>query len=93
MAAKTEEKVVTEIKKNIEKKKAVIGTENTIRGLRQGKISKVFVSTSCPDNVREEIARYAKLSGASVVKLRYSNDELGSICRKPFAISIVGVLA
>jgi len=91
MPAKREEKVVTELKKLAETKKLVIGTDRVLKLVRQGKLSRVFVSSNCPQKTRDDIAYYAKLAGAAVVELAYRNSELGTLCKKPFAISVLGV--
>ncbi len=81
-----------EIRKKIEEKKIVIGTERTIKNLKLGKIEKVYVTKNCPDDVKKDIEHYAKLGKANVVNLKYSNEELGIICKKPFSISVVSMV-
>ena len=63
----------------------------TIKGLRSGKISEVFLSSNCPESVREDISRYAEMADAKVSELSQSNEELGAICRKPFLISVISL--
>ncbi|RME78115.1 50S ribosomal protein L30 [Candidatus Woesearchaeota archaeon] len=81
----------TEIKKLVAEGKAIIGTDETLKGLRKGAIAKVYVSANTPEMVKEDIERYAKLSGAQVVHLELSNDQLGDVCKKNFPISILSV--
>lgn len=85
------EDITNEIKKNLEGKKLVIGTETTIKSMRRGKLSKVYLTSNAPDSVKEDINRYAKLAGVMVVDLDLSNEELGVVCKKPFAISVIGL--
>jgi len=80
-----------EVKKLAAAKKVVIGTERVMKMLRAGKISRVFVTSNCPKEVRENLERYASISKADVVQLDIPNDELGVVCKKQFSISIVGV--
>ena len=82
----------TEVRALAGTKKLVIGTDRVMKLLKTGKISKVFVTVNCPDLVREDIARYAGLVKAEVVELDIANDEMGVVCKKPFLISIAGVL-
>jgi ribosomal protein L30E len=82
----------TEVRALAGTKKLVIGTDRVMDMLKTGKISKVFVTVNCPEAVRESIAKYASLSKAEVVELEIPNDELGVVCKKPFSISIAGVL-
>ncbi|MBI4150240.1 ribosomal L7Ae/L30e/S12e/Gadd45 family protein [Candidatus Woesearchaeota archaeon] len=83
--------VIEEIKKIAKTGKLYFGREETIKNLKLGKVSKVYVTTNCPEGVKADIAYYAELSGATVVQLAIPNDELGTICRKPFVISVLSV--
>ena len=82
-----------EIKKIIKSGNIVIGTERTIKNLKLGKIQKVLMSSNCPSDVENDINYYAGLSGAEFYKLEHSNEELSVICKKPYSISVLGVLS
>jgi large subunit ribosomal protein L30e len=84
--------IVDEIKKIVKTDKAIVGTNETIKALKTGRIAKVFVTSNCPAEVRKDIGYYAGLSKAEIVELPIPNDELGVVCRKPFLISVLGVL-
>jgi len=92
MAKKIADKTVTEIKSLLKTKKVIIGTEKTMKNLLLGKIERIFLSSNCPENIREDIEYYSKLKIFGVIELKYPNDELGAICKKPFPISVLGVL-
>jgi len=80
---------IDDIKKGVKERKIIIGTSRTIKALKLGKISKVFLTSNCPSDVKEDIEYYSKLSKVKVVKLRQPNVELGTICKKPFPISVL----
>ncbi|MFH0868179.1 MAG: ribosomal L7Ae/L30e/S12e/Gadd45 family protein [Candidatus Woesearchaeota archaeon] len=82
----------TEIKKLIKGKKLVIGTERTIKNLKLGRIEKVIISSNCSETVLNDINRYAGLSKTETIKVVYPNTELGTICKKPFSISVLSIL-
>jgi len=82
----------TEIKKLIQTKDLVIGTERTIKNLKLGKVDKIIISSTCSENALENINHYADLSKAETIKVNYHNDELGVICKKPFSISVLSIL-
>lgn len=82
----------TEIKKLIKSKNAVIGTERTIKNLKLGKVEKVIISSNCSEKVFNDLNYYAELSKAEAIKVSYSNDELGVICKKPYPISVLSIL-
>ncbi|MFH1173949.1 MAG: ribosomal L7Ae/L30e/S12e/Gadd45 family protein [archaeon] len=83
---------VDDIKKLIGTDKAVFGTKRTLDLLKKGKIIKVYLSVNCPADVRKDVQRYLVVCPADVVELDMPNDELGTICKKPFAISVLGQL-
>lgn len=83
---------ISEIKKLIGSKKMIIGTRQTLKNIKRGDIKKVFVSANCPDHLKQDLTYYGKLGSIEVVELEQANDELGSICKKGFSISVIGVL-
>ena len=87
--AKAIDKDVEEIKKLLKDGKIIMGTDTVIKALRAGRAQKVFVAENCNESTLNDIEHYSKLSKATVVRLRYPNDELGVICKKPFSISIL----
>lgn len=82
-----------DLKDAMTKKKLVIGTDLTIKKLKLGKISKVYLSKNCTVEMKNDIERYSKLAKIEMVQLDKSNEELGVICKKPFYISVLGVLS
>lgn len=91
MVEKVADKEIVEIRKLLKGKDIIIGSEKTLKNLKLGKISKVYLSSNCSEKVRDSIKHYSKLSKTSVVNLRCLNDELGILCKKPFSISVLGV--
>ena len=85
--------VVAEIKKLIESDKAVLGADESLKLLRQGKLKKLYISSNCSEQVHEDAQRYCDLSGTECVPIAQTNEEIGVLCRKPFSISVVGVKA
>jgi len=81
---------IDEIKKLSKEDKLVIGTNMVLKGLKIGKIKNVALSSNCSSEIKEEISHYAELSKAKVTELEVPNDELGTLCKKPFAISVLG---
>ncbi|MBI4149459.1 ribosomal L7Ae/L30e/S12e/Gadd45 family protein [Candidatus Woesearchaeota archaeon] len=82
---------VHDIKKLIGSPNLVIGTKRTLRELKQGRLKRVFLSMNCPERVRKDIAYYQKLSPVDIVVLQHPNTELGNVCKKPFAVSVLSV--
>ena len=83
---------IKEIKQLLKTKKLVFGTEQTIKCLKQGKIKKFFISSNCKDETKKDLQYYSKIGEVEAVPISNSNNEIGIICKKPFSISVVGVL-
>jgi large subunit ribosomal protein L30e len=92
MAKKVVEGIVAELKKLMASEKLVLGSERTIKMLRDGKISKVYLSSNCDKGKKEAVMYLCKLDNVPVEQLDKSSEDVGVICRKPFSISIIGVL-
>ncbi|MBW2996173.1 ribosomal L7Ae/L30e/S12e/Gadd45 family protein [Candidatus Woesearchaeota archaeon] len=82
---------IDDIKKVVKEGKIVIGTNNVLKNLKSGKLSKVFITSNCPADVKESVNHYAELAKVDVVQLKQPNSELGVVCKKPFSISLLGV--
>ncbi|MFC1755735.1 ribosomal L7Ae/L30e/S12e/Gadd45 family protein, partial [Thermoproteota archaeon] len=78
-----------DIKKLVKDKKVFMGKDQTLKNLKLGNVSKVFLASNCPDETRDAVERYTKNSGVDIEKLDIPNDELGIICRKHFFISVM----
>ena len=99
MAAKTSANIVdlksavTEIKDNVKSGKLVVGTERCLKLLKANQLAKVFVSSNCPEDVRSDINHYSSLTTAQIIELSgIPNEELGVLCKKPFPISVLGLM-
>lgn len=82
----------TEIKKILKEKNLVIGTERTIKNLKLGKVDKVILTSNCPEKIQNDVEYYAELGKVEVFKTKCPNEELGNMCKKPFAISVLSIL-
>lgn len=78
-----------EIRKYVTDKKVIIGTDRTIKALHKGTLAKVFLASNTAAEVVAEINALAKKT--EVVMLAENNEELGTICKKPFFISVLGI--
>lgn len=92
MAKQTEDPTIAAIKVALKKDTAVVGTQITLKRLREGKLEKIYLTSNCPSDLVDSVNRYASMSGCAVEKLSYPNDELGALCKKPFSVSVLGLL-
>lgn len=88
---KTVDDVLVSFKKDLKGKNILFGSERTIKALRIGKVERIYFSSNCPEVAEEDIRTYAGLSEVPLFQLQYPNDEIGALCKKPFAISVVAV--
>ena len=82
---------IEEIKKHLKTPNLVIGAEKTLKALRNNELIKVFIASNAPENVVKDLEYYASISKIEVEKLDVPNDELGTVCKKPFAIAVIGM--
>jgi len=78
--------------RSYQKEKMIIGSRKTIKYLKLGKIIKVYLANNVPEDILEDIIYYARLANAEVKKTDLSNVELGILLKKPFKISVIGIL-
>jgi len=72
--------------------KLVIGSRRTIKYLKLGKVSKVFIAKNAPEDIRSDIEYYAKLGNVEVINVNLNNEELGAVLKKPFKVAVLSVL-
>jgi len=56
-----------------------------------GKARAFVVAGNAPKDVRERVEGYAKLGGIPVISFEGSSVELGSVCGRPFPVSVLSV--
>ena len=83
---------MNEIKKLLDSDKLVFGKDRVIKGLKNGEFVKVFLASNINSESLEDVERYASLSNAELEHLKFPNDELGTFCKKPFSVSVIGLL-
>lgn len=79
-----------DIKKNLGT--ILIGKNTVLDNIRQGRIAKVYLSKNIEASLKEDVEHLKTISGFEVEMLAINNDELGTLCKKPFSVSIIGVL-
>ncbi|MFC1740972.1 ribosomal L7Ae/L30e/S12e/Gadd45 family protein [Nanoarchaeota archaeon] len=84
--------LIAEIKKNLKEEKLIIGADRTLKGLRIGQFVKVYLASNCAAELKEDIDQLAGLGEVEVAEVPLVNTELGDLCKKPFSISVMGLL-
>jgi len=50
------------------------------------------MTSNCPNDIRNDFSHLSRISDVKIIELDVPNDELGTICKKPFSISVAGLL-
>ncbi len=82
-----------EIRKAAETGKILYGTEQSLKAIRTGEAKLVIVASNTDEKTIRDIQYYCGLSDIRVHNLDGSSGELGTLCGKPFVISVVTVIS
>ncbi|HLD80172.1 MAG TPA: ribosomal L7Ae/L30e/S12e/Gadd45 family protein [Candidatus Nanoarchaeia archaeon] len=91
----TSEKLQNEmkdLKAKLQDGKAVIGKEMVLKQLRAKTISKLYLASNCPANLKSDLVHYAALAKVPVIELDLDNEELSLFCKKNFFITVLGTI-
>jgi len=81
-----------DIRKLLTTKKLVIGEDEVLKHARNGTLLKVYHASNANKAIVADLQKYGKLSNFEVLDTKVPNDDLGTVCKKPFSISTIGVL-
>ncbi|MBC7096733.1 MAG: 50S ribosomal protein L30e [Methanobacteriales archaeon] len=65
----------------------ILGSKKSIQNLKLGKGKIVIIAENAPEDIKEDVEYYAKLSNIPVYVYKGSSVELGSVCGKPFTVT------
>lgn len=70
----------------------LLGKNECIRSVRSGNSKIVLFSSNIPHDLKITISKYAKMSSIPTYDFSGSSKELGSVCGKPYPVSVMSVL-
>lgn len=70
----------------------VLGTRETLKLLKLGKVKLVIMAKNTPPEIKRRVQYYARLGGTPVIEYDGTSDELGHALGKPFVVSLIGVV-
>lgn len=79
---------VEQLKKSLKEDKVVYGFRSALLGLKNGKITKIFLASNCPREFKEKLKNY----NTEIIELNEPNKELSLVCKKKFSVNIVSVV-
>lgn len=71
--------------------KVVLGEKETLRAVQNKEVKLVIASANCRPESKKTLDAHSKLSEIKVFDFEGSGVDLGSICGKPFVVSMLGV--
>lgn len=72
--------------------KVELGTEKAKKLALLGGAKLIMLATNIPKNALRDIEHYSKLSNVPIIEFRGTSIELGTICGKPFPVSVLSVI-
>jgi len=89
---KEKEKPLTAaIRLAVENGEVGFGARKGTRASLLGKAKLFVIASNTPEKTRDEVSRYAAASGIPVITFDGSSIELGSVCGKPFPVSVLSI--
>ncbi len=70
----------------------IFGERETLRAVRNNEVKLVIMAENCPPELERDLKHFARLCDVSVYEFSGTGVELGSVCGKPFIISMLGVV-
>ena len=83
--------MIDELRNAIKENNVIIGTEQTIKGLKSKSVKSVVIANNCPENTRKDIEYYSKLTGIKFESFDGTAKQLGTFCGKPFSIAVMAI--
>ncbi len=73
------------LKKALKEKKIVYGVERTMKNLKLGKTTAIFLAKNCPEDLKKKIKKYS----VEIIEMNEPSDELALICKRPHMIAVM----
>ena len=80
-----------DLSKGLQSRKVVIGAKSLMRELKNGNLTKVYLSKNCSPLTEQDFRRYCKLSDVKIVETQKTPSELGILCKKQYNIQAIGL--
>ncbi len=81
-----------EIRRTVDTGKVDFGENQTEKNILKGNGELIIISSNTKKLVKEKLEHYSKLSEIPFYEFKGTSVELGSVCGKPFPVSVLTVL-
>ncbi|MBI4360700.1 50S ribosomal protein L30e [Candidatus Micrarchaeota archaeon] len=72
--------------------KVTLGSQKSIKHALNGDAKLLVLAENCPETVADDVKEYCKLSEIRVVRFPGTSVKLGTVCGKPFPVSVLSVI-
>jgi large subunit ribosomal protein L30e len=79
------------IRQCVDSGKVAFGTNAGVKKALSGTAKLLVVASNCPRQTREDILRFAKLSGVPAVVFEGTSIELGTVAGRPHPVAVLSV--
>ncbi len=76
----------------MESGEVVLGSREVMQSARHGKGKAVVMSANVPAEASSDVRRYCSLSSLPIIEFSGTSMDLGSVCGKPFPVSMLLVM-
>lgn len=81
--------VSKEIRRAVDTGKVIFGTKQSEKSLKNGSGKLIIIANNTPGLVKEKLLSFAEIGNTASYIFEESGIELGSVCGKPFPISVM----
>jgi len=85
--------IAREIRKAMDTGKVILGTNKSLKALKNGDAKLIIYSSNCESESRDDLDYYSKLGNVPTVEYRGTGVDLGMVCGKPFVVSMIAILS
>ena len=71
--------------------KIQLGASSALASAKSKKAKLILFASNCPQNIREDIEYYCKLSEVPVSAFKGDSTNLGALCGKPFDVCVLTI--
>jgi large subunit ribosomal protein L30e len=82
-----------EIRRAVETGKVNFGEKTAEKNILKGNGELIIISSTAKKTIKERLEHYAKLSEIPFYEFQGTSTDLGSVCGKPFPVSVMTILS
>jgi len=72
-------------------RKLIKGFKESLKALKSGKTTELFVTKSCSDMMKRELKESADLAKIKLTELDVTSEQLSAQLKKPFTITVLAI--